>query len=98
MNRKFGLLLDVQYHLVIAVAMALIVVAVVNLQKHNSIDTMKTLLRVGSAIIAFCWVLLTCWALWALLALKTSSGYQSFPARKGGKIVSFTSLLLAIPN
>ena len=90
MNRKFEIFLEVQYHLLIGVGMVMIIIAVVSLQEHKSIDTMKALLRAGSAVVGFCWLLLTCWALWASMAFEASSSYRHYPAQRGGKCVSFT--------
>ncbi|KAF4460307.1 hypothetical protein FALBO_12917 [Fusarium albosuccineum] len=96
LNRKLDLFLEIQYHGLMGVAMTLIIVAVINLPKGNSVETMKTLLKVASALVALSWVLLIIWALWSLAKSRASSTTGHVPAMSGGKLL-LNGVFVSIP-
>ncbi|RMJ13619.1 hypothetical protein CDV36_006727 [Fusarium kuroshium] len=96
LNRKLDVLLEVQYHTLVGVAMVLIIVSVINLQKGESISTMKILLNVASALVALSWVLLVGWALWSLAKSRSTSTVGPVPSMSGGRLL-LNGALLTMP-
>ncbi|KAG5816910.1 hypothetical protein H9Q74_010844 [Fusarium xylarioides] len=89
LNRKLDIILEIQYHGLVAAAMALIIVSVVGLQNGNSVSTNKTLLKVASALIALAWFLLAIWALWSFGKCQRSSTNNRVSAFRGGKLLMY---------
>ncbi|KAF4984091.1 hypothetical protein FZEAL_630 [Fusarium zealandicum] len=86
LNRKLDIILEVQYHVLMAAAMAIMVTAVIKLQQGDSTPTMKILLRVGSALIALAWLLLVLWALWSLAKVRGSQRGRRIHSMPGGNL------------
>ncbi|KAM5361819.1 hypothetical protein ACJZ2D_012849 [Fusarium nematophilum] len=96
LNRKLDIFLEIQYHVLVGVAMVLIILAVINLQQGDSIETMKALLKVASALIALAWTLLVIWALWSLGKVNGSRQNPPIPSMRGGKLLLY-GVFLAVP-
>lgn len=88
LNRRLDICLEIQYHLLTATAMVLVIIALLNLQSRTSIDTMKTLIRVGSGLIALAWLLLVVWALCALKQKHSLSRLNETSSMSNGTQVS----------
>ncbi|KAL6922178.1 hypothetical protein FSHL1_006145 [Fusarium sambucinum] len=95
LNRRFDIVLEVQYHALVGAAMALIIVSVINLQKGNDVSTNKTLLKVASAIIALAWFLLAVWSLWSLGKTRSSRN-GSVASLRGGMMLLY-AVFIALP-
>ncbi|MCJ1292779.1 hypothetical protein MMC34_004332 [Xylographa carneopallida] len=59
--RRLEWALVIQYHLVVSVALALVIVGVINLQSGIITTTTSVLLKVAAAILIVCWAALVLW-------------------------------------
>lgn len=69
-NKKVEWLLVIQYHLLVATAIALVIVGIVNLSEGKATSTTDDLIEAGAAIILLCWVLLVFVSFWSLHSSK----------------------------
>ena len=90
LNRRLDIVLEVKYHGLVAVAMVLIVISIINLQDGKDVDKYKTLLKVASALIALAWFSIALWSLWSLGKTRVSHTRGSVPSFRGGMLVSST--------
>ncbi|EKJ78609.1 hypothetical protein NXS19_004130 [Fusarium pseudograminearum] len=95
LNRRFDIVLEVQYHALVGAAMALIIVSVINLQKGKDVSKNETLLHVASAIIALAWVLLAVWSLWSLGKTRSSRN-GAVPSLRDGMLLLY-AVFIALP-
>jgi NADH:ubiquinone oxidoreductase subunit 6 (subunit J) len=95
LNRRFDVVLEVQYHALVGAAMALIIVSVINLQKGKDVSHNETLLKVASALIALAWFLLAVWSLWSLSKTRSSSN-SPVPSHRGGMLLLY-AVFITLP-
>ncbi|KAF5662187.1 hypothetical protein FHETE_8077 [Fusarium heterosporum] len=93
LNRRLDIVLEVKYHGLVGVAMALIIVPVVNSQGENPSSSNKTLLTVASALMAVAWSSLVIWALWSLGKSQGLSTSKHIPSFHGGKVLLYATFL-----
>ncbi|RFN48306.1 hypothetical protein FIE12Z_7473 [Fusarium flagelliforme] len=96
LNRRLDIVLEVKYHGLVGVAMALIIVSIINLQDGKDVDKYKTLLKVASALIALAWFLITIWSLWSLSKTRVSPTHGSVPSFRGGKLLLY-AVFITLP-
>lgn len=68
--------------------MVLIVIAIINLQQGDSVETMKVLLRLGSALVGLSWLILVIWAFVALVQKRKIPSRPGMSAMSDGTLVS----------
>lgn len=74
-----------QFHILVATGMTLVIVAVANLMSGGSVSANKKLLDAGSALICLAWFFLSFWALLSTYNMRRSSVPNNL---RGGKTVS----------
>ena len=87
-SNKFEWRLVIQYHLLVSGALGLIVAGVVLLQSGNgeNLDTAASLMKVGSAIVLLCWVLLAVWAGVSLMGSRGRDWQAALDYVSGSKV------------
>jgi hypothetical protein len=77
--RKLEWFVTIQYHTLVSVSLALVVVGVVKLEEGTITDGTKAVLKVGMALVILSWLLLNFWTLvsWkSRKVVRTSPGYN----------------------
>lgn len=88
LNRKLDIILEIQYHGIVAVGMVLTIVAVVHILNGGEISKNRPLLDAGSAITCLAWVLVVLWAVWSHFMNRRFSSYSDMQTSENGKMVS----------
>lgn len=88
LNRKLDIILEIQYHGIVALGMILTIVAVVHILDGGEISKNRPLLDAGSAISCVAWVIVVLWAVWSHSMNRRFSSYADMQTSENGKMVS----------
>jgi hypothetical protein len=88
LNRKLDIILEIQYHGIVAVGMVLTIVAVVHILNGGEVSKNRPLLDAGSAISCMAWMLVVLWAVWSHSMSRRFSSYADMQTSENGKMVS----------